>query len=190
MTISRGSEYLIRKLVFICFLAVFSFSTLAEEKLVDHLGKPFSVDQLRGNIVLLVIGFTNCEDICPVEMARASIALSEMKEDIWLVKPIFLTVDPERDSPEVIAKYLKNFHPSFIGISGDSETLTELVKNYGVLPKREKHHGDNQQIDHGYSTFILNRLGEIEVTVLPGLPPSHLSELLFKMTEENSELII
>ena len=63
MTISRGSECPIRKLAFICFLAVFSFSTLAEEKLVDHLGKPFSVDQLRGNIVLLVIGFTNCEDI-------------------------------------------------------------------------------------------------------------------------------
>ena len=190
MTISRGSEYLIRKLVFICFLAVFSFSTLAEEKLVDHLGKPFSVDQLKGKVVLLIIGFTNCEDICPTEMARASIALSKMKEDIRLVKPIFLTVDPERDSPEVIAKYLKNFHPSFTGISGASETLTELVNHYGVSPKRERHHGENQQINHGYSTFILNTLGEIEVAVLPGLPPSHLSELLFKMTEENSEIRI
>ena len=189
MTINRGSEFL-GKLAFICLLAIFSFTTAAEEKLVDHQGEHFSVDQLKGKVVLLIIGFTNCEDICPTEMARASIALSEMKEDIRLVKPIFLTVDPERDSLEVIAKYLKNFHPSFTGISGDSETLAELVNHYGVSPKKESHHGENQQINHGYSTFILNTLGEIEVAVLPGLPPSHLSELLFKMTEENSEIRI
>ena len=189
MTINRESEFL-GKLAFIFFLVIFSFTTAAEEKLVDHQGEHFSIDQLKGKVVLLIIGFTNCEDICPTEMARASIALSEMKEDIRLVKPIFLTVDPERDSPEVIAKYLKNFHPSFTGISGDSETLAELVNHYGVLPKRERHHGGNQQINHGYSTFILNTLGEIEVAVLPGLPPSHLSELLFKMTEENSEIRI
>ena len=121
-------------------------------------------------------------------MARASIALSEMKEDIWPVKPIFLTVDPERDSPEVIGKYLK-ISTFVYWYFRRLETLMGLVKNYGVFPK-EKHHGDNQQIDHGYSTFILNSLGEIEVAVLPGLPPSHLTELLFKMTEGNSEIII
>ena len=189
MTINRGSERL-GKLAFICFLVVFSFTTAAEEKLVDHQGEHFSVDQLKGKVVLLIIGFTNCEDICPTEMARATIALGDLEGSIDLVQPIFLTVDPERDSPEVIAKYLKNFHPSFTGISGTSETLAKLVNHYGILPKRETHHGDNQQIDHGYSTFILNTLGEIEVAVLPGLPPSHLSELLFKMTEENSKIRI
>ena len=54
-------------------------------------------------------------------------------------------------------------------------------------PKENKHHGANKQIDHGYSTFILDKYGKIEVAVLPGLPPSHLAELLFKMTEKNRE---
>ena len=96
MTANRGSERL-GKLAFICFLVVFSFTTAAEEKLVDHQGEHFSVDQLKGKVVLLIIGFTNCEDICPIEMARATIALGDLEENIDLVQPIFLTVDPERD---------------------------------------------------------------------------------------------
>ena len=183
MRIIRKSESL-RKLTVICLLVAGSLSTFAEEKLVDHRGESFSIAELQGKVVLLVIGFTNCEEICPTEMARATIALGEMEDNIKHVQPIFLTVDPERDRPEVIAKYLKNFHPSFIGISGDSETLAKLVKHYGVSPKENRHHGENKQIDHGYSTFILNTHGKIEVAVLPGLPPSHLSELIFKMTEE------
>ncbi len=186
MTTNRGSECL-GKLAFISFLVVFSFTTLAKEKLVDHHGEPFSVNQLKGKVVLLVIGFTNCEDICPIEMARATIALGDLEGNIDLVQPIFLTVDPERDKPEVIANYLKNFHPAFTGISGNSDSVAELVKHYGVSPKKNKHHAANKQIDHGYSTFIMDKYGEIEVAVLPGLPPSHLAELLFKMTEENHE---
>ena len=186
MTTDRGSECLGR-LAFIFFLVVFSFTTTAKEKLVDHLGEPFSVGQLKGKVVLLVIGFTNCEDVCPIEMARATIALSDLEGNIDLVQPVFLTIDPERDRPEVIANYLRNFHPSFTGISGNSDSVAKLVDYYGVSPKENKHHGANKQIDHGYSTFILDKYGKIEVAVLPGLPPSHLSELLFKMTQENHE---
>ena len=165
-----------------CLMFCFSVSCFSTEQLRDHRGNIFSMKNLEGKIVLMVVGFTNCKDICPIEMARVTVALKQMKSSLGSLTPIFLTVDPENDTPKVIAKYLEHFHPSFTGITGDPSTIAKLVKEYGVEPRKKNHHGNDLEIDHGYSTFILNETGKIEVAVLPGLPPSHLVELLLKMT--------
>ncbi len=165
-----------------CLIFCFSVSCLGSQQLIDHQGNFFSMEDLKGKVVLMVIGFTNCRDICPIEMARATVALKEMENQTESLRSIFLTVDPSNDTPAVIARYLEYFHPSFTGVTGDVETLRKLAEKYGVNPKKKNHHEDGIEIDHGYSTFILNEKGEIEVSVLPGLPPSHLVELLSKMT--------
>ena len=180
----RDTKNLINKLpqLAACLIFWFSVDCFSSGHLLDHRGNIFSMENLQGKTVLMVIGFTNCRDICPIEMARATVALSQMDNNPESLNPIFVTVDPKNDTPAVIARYLEHFHPSFTGITGNAETLQKLVKHYGVIPRRKNHHENDMDIDHGYSTFILNGAGEIEVAVLPGLPPSHLVKLLLKMT--------
>ena len=183
MDFHRRTEDLWR-LVFVTLLVIISVESRGSGDLLNHRENVFSMEQLRGKVVLLVFGFTSCQDICPAEMARATIALNEMENSLGTVQPVFVTIDPDRDRPKVIARYLESFHPSFTGVSGDVKALSALAVRYGVTPARNKHHGNNSRIDHGYSTFILNTQGEIEVSVLPGLPPSHLAGLLSKFAEK------
>ena len=152
--------------------------------LVDQNGRDFQLASLHGSVVLLVFGFTNCPHICPVEMARVSAALYELERYGDRVQGIFITVDPDRDTPEVIKVYLKSFHPDFIGLSGTESALTAVADRYRV--KRAKIQApahDLYLVDHGYSLYILNQQGEAEVLVLPGLPPQHIVSIVSNLLD-------
>lgn len=152
--------------------------------LVDQHGRDFQLASLQGSVVILVFGFTNCPHICPVEMARASAALQELESYGDRVQGVFITVDPRRDTPEVIKIYLNNFHPGFIGLSGTESALDAVADSYRVkrtnirVPANESY-----LIDHGYSVYILNQQGKAEVAVLPGLPPQHIVSIVENLLE-------
>jgi protein SCO1/2 len=96
-------------------------------------GETFLLSGQTGKIVLIFFGFTSCPDVCPTTLAELNIALSDIKARPEDVRVIFITVDPERDTPEKIQEYVERFNQSFIGLSGSLEELQPIWQNYGVF---------------------------------------------------------
>ena len=159
----------------------------ADVTLINHHGEDFTLASLRGNVVLLVFGVTNCPHICPVEMSRASTAMEGLERYGERVRAVFITVDPQRDTPEVIAAYLSNFHPGFIGLTGTQAALDTVADHYRVKRTKTEVTGKGPYtLDHGYSLYILNQYGEAQMTVLPGLPPGHVVSMVENLLANDS----
>ncbi len=153
-------------------------------ELVDQHGRAFTLDSLRGSVVLLVFGFTNCPHICPVEMARVSAALRELEPLGKQVRGVFITVDPGRDTPEVIKRYISSFYPGITGLTGAMADIEAVTAHYRVKRVEQPIAGGDYLVDHGYSLYVLNREGEAEAAVLPGLPPSHIVTLVRQLMDK------
>ena len=96
-------------------------------------GSRFRLSELRGDVVLVFFGYTSCPDVCPTTLAELRQALSELNaQDVDRVKVVFVTVDPDRDSPERVQEYVDQFNPAFIGLSGSKTDLEKVRAEYGV----------------------------------------------------------
>ncbi len=91
---------------------------------------------------------------------------------------VFVTVDPARDSPQVIRNWLENFHPAFLGVTGEEADLAAVAGHFRVKREVQADPGGGYLVDHGFSLYILDREGRAQVAVLPGLPPSHVASLV------------
>jgi len=105
----------------------------AEIELTRSDGSRFRLSEMRGNIILLFFGYTSCPDVCPATLAELHQALSELNDqDAEQVKVVFVTVDPERDTPDRVQEYVDRFNPAFIGLSGAPAELEKIWAEYGV----------------------------------------------------------
>ena len=91
-----------------------------ELRLTDHNGKPRALADFRGKVVLVNFGYTQCPDVCPTTMAEMAAVMQALGPQADQVQVLFVTVDPERDTQELLSQYVPAFHPSFIGLRGDS----------------------------------------------------------------------
>jgi len=171
-------------LVLSCGSGTLLAGDISDIVLVDQEGRDVSLSSMFGQVVLLVFGFTHCPHICPVEMARAGAALEALGDAAGQVRAVFITVDPQRDTPDVIKAYLGNFHPGFIGLTGEPADLAAIAEHYRVKRVVLEQQNANVLFDHGYSLYLLNRQGEAEAVVLPGLPPEHIVALLQELIAE------
>jgi protein SCO1/2 len=104
----------------------------SEFALIDHTGKAVTNEDFPGRWQLVFFGFTYCPDVCPTTLATVSAVLEELGEDAEQVAPLFVTVDPERDTPPVMAEYLANFDPRIVGLTGSPEQIKEAAKAFRV----------------------------------------------------------
>ena len=105
-----------------------------EIELTRDTGNRLRLSEMRGNTVLLFFGYTSCPDVCPTTMAELKQALEKLgEEDAKQVQVLFVTVDPERDTPERVQEYVDHFNSNFIGLSGTESELADVWKNYGVF---------------------------------------------------------
>ena len=100
--------------------------------LVGADGKPVTDRDFRGRYMLIFFGFTHCPDICPAELQVIAQALEQLGDKAKTVVPIFITLDPERDTPEAMANYVKSFGPNFVGLTGSPEAIAAAAKAYRV----------------------------------------------------------
>lgn len=100
--------------------------------LTDQFGKARTDADFRGQFMLVFFGFTNCPDICPVTLQTVSDALDQLGDAAAKVTPIFITVDPARDTPEVLRDYVANFHPRLVALTGNAEDIGKVAKEYRV----------------------------------------------------------
>jgi protein SCO1/2 len=104
----------------------------ADFTLTDETGNPFTLSQLRGQWVLLYYGYTTCPDVCPATLAILAQAKRELGADGAKFRVVFITVDPERDTTEVMRRYLKNFGDDYKGLTGSAAQIANAAKPYGV----------------------------------------------------------
>jgi len=150
--------------------------------LVDQHGKKVTDQDFRGRYMLIFFGFTHCPDICPAELQVISASLDELGPKAQEVVPIFVTLDPERDTPEVMADYVKNFGSRFVGLTGSPEEIADAAKAYRVAFSKFENEGaddnGNYSIDHSAIVYLMGRDGEYLTHFNYGTPAAKMTEAL------------
>jgi protein SCO1 len=123
-------------------------------------GNALSLARYRGKVVLLAFGFTNCAEVCPVTLATLALARKGLGTSAAEVQLVYVTVDPERDTPERMKTHLRNFDPSFVGATGQPEVLAGVRKNYGIVANRVAS-GGGYAVDHSSSVYLIDREGQL-----------------------------
>lgn len=136
-------------------------------ELIDGDGKLFTEAELFGKWNLIYFGFTMCPDICPAELTKVAEALDilekkgrKVSSEPGAVQPVFISVDPERDTPERSTEYARGFHTAFIGLSGSEEQVRQTAKAYRVYYSRDDAEGDEYLVDHSIITYLMDPAGE------------------------------
>ena len=136
--------------------------TQADFRLTDHNGKTRTLADFRGKAVALFFGYTQCPDVCPTTLADLAQAVRLLGKDADRVQVLFITVDPERDTPELLAQYVPAFHPSFLGLYGDAQATAQAAKAFYVgYDKRPTASGYN--MDHSVGTFLVDPSGKVRL---------------------------
>ena len=131
---------------------------------LDSADGPVSLKDYRGKVVLVYFGYAYCPDICPTSLASTAAGLNLLSaEELAQVAVIFISVDPERDTPARLKEYATFFHPAMIGVTGSPENLAEIAKRYGAFYARQKVDtaGGGYVIDHTADTYLVGREGQL-----------------------------
>jgi protein SCO1/2 len=133
--------------------------------LKDQHGQSFRLSDHHGEVVLIFFGYTNCPDVCPVTLAGFRQIKERLADKADRARFVFVTVDPERDTPERIAEHLANFDPAFIGLTGEPDELQTVWKNYGVYAeKAEASSASGYLVDHTARVYVIDVNGNLRLT--------------------------
>ncbi|MET0267995.1 MAG: SCO family protein [Duganella sp.] len=134
--------------------------------LTDHLGQQRSLADFRGKVVFMFFGFTQCPDVCPTTMAKLAGVMKELGPKAEQVQVLFVTVDPERDTRELLAQYAPTFDARFIGLSGTPEQTAAVAKEFKIFySKVEGTTPGNYSIDHTAASYIFDKAGKVRLMV-------------------------
>jgi protein SCO1/2 len=132
----------------------------ADFHLTDFNGKPRSLSDFSGKVVVLFFGYTHCPEVCPTTLADLAQVMRLLEKDAERVQVLFITLDPERDSPALLAKFVPSFNPSFLGLYGDAQATAQAAKTFGVdyVKQYDKHGG--YTLDHTDGIYLLGTGGK------------------------------
>lgn len=137
--------------------------------LTDHRGKPVRLSDFRGKIVALFFGFTQCPDVCPTTLTTFSQVYRDLGRDADQVQVLFVTIDPERDTQQLLAEYMPAFDSRFIGLRGSPEEIRQVAEAYKVtyqkIPAKQ---GSFYTLDHTAYVFLFDRAGRLRLKVPHG----------------------
>ena len=151
--------------------------------LVGADGKPVTDRDFRGRYMLIFFGFTHCPDICPAELQVIAQALEQLGDKAKNVVPIFITLDPERDTPEAMGNYLKSFGPNFVGLTGSPEAIAAAAKAYRVSYAKveDKESAADYGVDHSALVYLMDPKGRYVTHFSYGLSAEQMAEKLGKL---------
>lgn len=128
-------------------------------KLTDQDGKPITDADLKGKPFLVFFGYTHCPDVCPTTLFEVSEVLRALGPDSGRAAALFITVDPERDTPAVLKDYLSNFDPHLRGVTGSTEALAGVEKEYRVYSKKVPTGNGDYSMDHSAIVYLMDKSG-------------------------------
>ena len=133
-------------------------------ELTDHNGKPRRLEDFRGKAVVVFFGFTHCPDVCPTTLVDMAQVVKSLGSDGDRVQVLFVTVDPERDTQDALAKYVTAFDPRFLGMRGDLEATRRVAKDFKIYFEKRKT-GDTYSIDHSAQSYVIDPQGRLRLFV-------------------------
>lgn len=141
--------------------------TVPDFTLTDQYGQPFRLSDQRGDIVMLFFGYTSCPDVCPTTLATWRKVHEGLGEDADRVRFAFVTVDPERDTPERLGLHVNAFNPDFVGLSGAPEDLVSLYEVFDVYYEKVENSGSalGYLVNHTASAFLIDPEGQWRLRV-------------------------
>jgi len=128
--------------------------------LVDQDGQTRTDRDFRGRWMLIYFGYTNCPDVCPTTLALMSEVMNRLGGRATRVAPIFITVDPDRDTPEVLKQYLASFGPKFVGLMGPRSHIASVASEYRVYVARRPMSGGGYAVDHSDVMYLMDPAGK------------------------------
>lgn len=152
-------------------------------ELVDHRGRAVTDRDFAGRHMLIYFGYTYCPDICPTDLSNLAVALDEIGPLVDKLQPLFITVDPDRDTKAVLRDYAGAFHPTLLGLTGTQEQISGVAKAYRVHRRKFRLEGappEDYLVDHSSLAYLMGPDGKF-VTMFPhGTQPERIAEILRK----------
>ncbi|MCX7146897.1 MAG: SCO family protein [Sulfuritalea sp.] len=140
--------------------------------LTDHNGQPRRLADFRSKAVVLFFGYTQCPDVCPTTLSTMREAMKLLGDDAKRVQVLFVTVDPARDTPQLLAQYVPAFDPAFLGLYGDEKTIAALAKDFKVFyAKQPGSTPGSYSIDHSTGSYAFDPQGKLRLLLRHGETP-------------------
>ena len=156
--------------------------------LTDHTGMPFTQNGLKGQLTLVYLGYTFCPDICPTHLVDTMQALDRLGPLGAKIRPIFISIDPERDTVAQLKGYVAHFSDTMIGLTGTPEQVAQAAKVFGASYRKvDAKSGDSYQMDHSALSYLMGRDGKFLTTVPPNIGPDAMAEKIRKALKAAGE---
>ncbi len=153
-------------------------------ELTDHRGRLRRLEDFKGRLLVLFFGFTQCPDFCPTALASLAEVMGLLGPRAADVQVGFITVDPERDSLELLAEYVPAFHPSFLGLRGDLEATARTARAFKVVFQKAKGRTpDAYTVDHTTLSYVYDRQGRLRLMLRHGTAPANIAADLRRLLE-------
>ena len=140
-----------------------------ELALTGHDGKPRTLADFRGQAIVLFFGYTHCPDVCPATLADMAGVMKKLGREAERVQVLFVTLDPERDTPAVLRQYLGSFSKDFVGLFGSPEALAPLLHSLAANAMRQAVPGGSYQMAHSATLYLLDTRGRLAAVYTPPL---------------------
>ncbi len=147
-------------------------------ELVNHRGEPVASSDYEGSYLLVFFGYTFCPDICPDTLTRVSTALDLLGDDAENIVPLFITIDPARDTPDYMREYISYFHPKIIGLTGSDAQIADVAKVYGVYYAKgavDESDPESYLMDHTSITYLMDPSGRYAAHFSHGATPEDMA---------------
>ena len=128
--------------------------------LIDHTGKPRTDEDFRGKLLLIYFGYTNCPDVCPTTLTMMSQVMDRLGGRASRVVPIFITVDPDHDTPQLMKQYLSSFGPRFVGLTGPKSHIASVSYKYRVYARKVPQPSGGYAVDHSSVIYLMDPNGK------------------------------
>lgn len=154
-------------------------------QLVDQHQQPFRLEDQRGKVNLVFFGYTHCPDVCPITLSEYKQVKAQLKGKADHVNFIFITIDPERDTPEVLHEHIDKFDPAFYALSGEPDQLEQVWKDYLVF-REEVDSGSaaGYLVDHTSRVYVVDKKGDWRMTYTFGTPVEDVVQDVAHLVEE------
>jgi protein SCO1/2 len=155
-------------------------------KLTDHNGQPRNLASFKGKVVAIFFGYTHCPDVCPTTLSDFAAALKQLGPLSDQVQVLFVTVDPQRDTPALLKMFVPAFDSRFLGMVTDADSLKAVAKEYKVVYQKTSVKGvDNYLIDHSAGTYVYDAKGRLRLLIPYGSSPDLIAHDLKVLLESS-----
>jgi cytochrome oxidase Cu insertion factor (SCO1/SenC/PrrC family) len=146
--------------------------------LIDHTGKLRTDEDFRGKLLLIYFGYSYCPDVCPTDLQQISLAVDGLGAGADAVQPLFITLDPERDTALHLADYMPLFHPRLIGLTGSAEQIRRAALAYKVYYAKYPPNSPNYVVDHSSFIYLVDKAGKYIGFFPPGTTADRMIEVI------------